>query len=87
MTEAGTASQGTGRPVNKAAALATVCMAIWVIALNTTAINTAVGAIADDLDLSTSVLSWSVNAYVLAAAAFVVIGGQIGDVVGRRNAF
>ncbi len=87
MTEAGTAAQRTGRPVNKAAALATVCMAIWVIALNTTAINTAVGAIADDLDLSTSVLSWSVNAYVLAAAAFVVIGGQIGDVVGRRNAF
>lgn len=78
---------GTGKGPNKWAALATVCMALWVIALNTTAINTAVGAIADDLDLSTSMLSWSVNAYVLAAAAFVVIGGQIGDVVGRRNAF
>lgn len=78
---------GSGKAPNKWAALATVCMALWVIALNTTAINTAIGAIADDLDLSTSMLSWSVNAYVLAAAAFVVIGGQIGDVIGRRNAF
>ncbi len=69
---------------NKWAALAAVCMALFVIALNTTAINTAIGPIADDLEISTSTLSWAVNAYVLAAAALVVIGGQIGDVLGKR---
>lgn len=75
------------KPVNKWAALSAVCMALWVIALNTTAINTAVGAIADDLGISTSTLSWAINAYVLAAAAFVVIGGQVGDVLGRKEVF
>ncbi len=75
------------KPVNKWAALAAVCMGLWVIALNTTAINTAVGAIADDLQISTSTLSWAINAYVLAAAAFVVIGGQVGDVLGRKQVF
>ncbi len=75
------------KPINKWAALATVCMALWVIAINTTAINTAVGEIADDLELSTSTLSWAINSYVLAAAAFVVIGGQVGDVLGRKQAF
>ena len=68
-------------------ALVTACIALFLIAVNTTAINTAVSAIADDLTLSATTLAWALNAYLLAVAAFVVLGGQLGDVLGRRRIF
>jgi MFS transporter, DHA2 family, methylenomycin A resistance protein len=68
-------------------ALVTACLALFLIAVNTTAINTAVSAIADDLTISSSTLAWALNAYLLAVAAFVVLGGQLGDVLGRKRIF
>ncbi|MGH8867904.1 MAG: MFS transporter [Actinomycetes bacterium] len=67
------------------AALASVCVPLFAICVNTTAINTALPAIADELDASLVTLQWVVNGYILAAAAFVVPGGQLGDVLGRRR--
>jgi MFS transporter, DHA2 family, methylenomycin A resistance protein len=68
-------------------ALVTACLALFLIAVNTTAINTAVSAIADDLTISSTTLGWALNAYLLAVAAFVVLGGQLGDVLGRKRIF
>src|SRR6266542_5356576 len=68
-------------------ALVTACLALFLIAVNTTAINTAVSAIADDLTISSTTLGWALNAYLLAVAAFVVLGGQLGDVLGRKSVF
>ncbi|MFL6241431.1 MAG: MFS transporter [Acidimicrobiia bacterium] len=68
-------------------ALVTACIALFLIAVNTTAINTAVSAIADDLTISSTTLGWALNAYLLAVAAFVVLGGQLGDVLGRKRVF
>src|SRR5712692_4711068 len=68
-------------------ALVTACLALFLIAVNTTAINTAVSAIADDLSISSSTLAWALNAYLLAVAAFVVLGGELGDVLGRQRIF
>jgi MFS transporter, DHA2 family, methylenomycin A resistance protein len=68
-------------------ALVTSCIALFLIAVNTTAINTAVSAIADELTLSSTTLAWALNAYLLAVAAFVVLGGQLGDVLGRKRVF
>jgi MFS transporter, DHA2 family, methylenomycin A resistance protein len=68
-------------------ALVTACIALFLIAVNTTAVNTAVSAIAEDLSISSSTLAWALNAYLLAVAAFVVLGGQLGDVLGRRRIF
>jgi MFS transporter, DHA2 family, methylenomycin A resistance protein len=70
---------------NKWVALTVVCLIVFVICINTTAINTAVATIADDLSLSTSTLGWALDVYMLAAAALVVLGGQIGDILGRRR--
>lgn len=67
--------------------LATVCLALGVIAVNTTAINTALPAIGEELDASASSLTWAVNAYLLAVAALVTVGGQLGDVFGEQRAF
>ena len=64
-----------------------VLIAVFLIALNTTAINAAVNALADDLDMSTTTLSWALNAYMLAVAALVLPAGRLGDILGMRSVF
>lgn len=84
MTDAGGASQSGS---SKWLVLTTACVALSVIALNTTAINTALPAIGDEFDASASGLTWAVNGYLIAVAALVTIGGQLGDVFGKQRAF
>jgi EmrB/QacA subfamily drug resistance transporter len=83
VTEAGQAAKAS----SKWMVLATACLALFVIALNTTAINTALPAIGDEFDASASGLTWAVNGYLLAVASLVAVGGQLGDVFGKQRAF
>jgi EmrB/QacA subfamily drug resistance transporter len=68
-------------------ALFVVSIPVFAVCVNTTAINTALPDIADHLNTRVGALQWVMNAYILAAAAFVVTGGQLGDVLGRRRMF
>jgi EmrB/QacA subfamily drug resistance transporter len=67
--------------------LASLCVALLMIALNTTAISNILTSIANQLHVNLSSLQWVVNTYFLILAAFVVIGGQLGDLFGRRKMF
>ncbi len=75
--------RAAGGSVNPTAVLALSCGILFLIAVNTTAINTALNAIAEDLDMGTSELSWAVGIYMLSVAAFVVLGGRLGDMFGE----
>src|SRR5919204_2743959 len=68
-------------------ALFVVSNPVFAVCVNATAINTALPDIADHLNTRVGALQWVMNAYILAAAAFVVTGGQLGDVLGRRGMF
>ncbi len=68
-------------------AVVAVCLAVGVVGLNTTAIGVASRGIADELDASVTTISWIVAAYLLAGASFALIGGRLGDVVGRARTF
>src|SRR5690349_13284518 len=67
--------------------LAAVCVPLISVGINTTAINTALPAIATDFHTPQATMQWVVNAYILAAAAFVVTFGSLGDILGRRRLF
>src|SRR2546429_7424437 len=76
------------RPASRAWwTLAAVCVPLFAVCVNTTSINTALPAIAQDFHSTQASLQWVVNAYVLAAAAFVVTCGDLGDIYGRRRVF
>ena len=62
-------------------------MAILLISVNTTSINSAINDLAEDLSLTTTTLTWVVNAYVIASAAFVALAGRLGDVIGIQRVF
>lgn len=69
------------------AVLATGCAALFLLGVNTTAINAALPAIARDLGIGTGALGWAVGVYLLVVAALVVLGGRLGDMLGQRAAF
>ncbi len=63
----------------------TFCIAT--LAFNTTAIMNALPSMQHDLTLSPSIARWIINSYILCAAAFMVLGGRLGDLFGHFKAF
>jgi len=55
--------------------------------IDATVVTIALPNIADDLDADTADLQWTVNAYALTLAAFLLLGGSLGDRFGRRRVF
>ena len=65
--------------------LAVMSLAIFLIFLDNTVVNTALPSMAFDLSASTSTLQWVVDAYTLVLAALLLLGGSLGDRYGRRR--
>jgi EmrB/QacA subfamily drug resistance transporter len=55
--------------------------------LDATVVNIALPAIASDLDASVSGLQWVLNGYLVTLAALILLGGSLGDRLGRRRMF
>jgi EmrB/QacA subfamily drug resistance transporter len=68
-------------------ALALLCVAQFVVVLDASIVNVALPTIGSALDFSQDNLSWVVNAYVLAFGGFLLLGGRMADLLGRRRVF
>src|SRR3712207_3806380 len=76
------------RPVDRRwLALLLVCAAQLMIVVDGTVVNVALPAIRDSLSFSEAGLSWVVNAYLLTFGGFLLLGGRVGDLFGRRRVF
>src|SRR5262245_21700643 len=67
--------------------LATMTGALSMLLLDTTVVSVALPTIARDLGLSQTGLEWIVNAYLLALAALVAVGGRLADLLGAERTF
>ena len=67
--------------------LATCCASITVVVMDISIVNVALPAIRRDLSASVSGLQWTVDAYTLVLAGFLVLAGSIADRIGRRRVF
>jgi EmrB/QacA subfamily drug resistance transporter len=67
--------------------LAAMCFALFMLMLDNTVVNVALPSIQRALGASLSSLEWTVNAYTLTFAVFLVTGGRLGDIFGRRRMF
>src|SRR4051794_39382900 len=61
------------------------CLATLAVGENSTAIMAALPAMSSSLALGPAAVEWVVNAYLLAAAAFIILGGEIADQFGARR--
>src|SRR5688500_15114709 len=68
-------------------ALALLCMAQFVVVLDASIVNVALPTIGESLSFSQDNLSWVVNAYVLTFGGFLLLGGRLADLFGRRRIF
>jgi EmrB/QacA subfamily drug resistance transporter len=68
-------------------ALVLLAMADFVVILDASIVNIALPSIGRGLHISLANLSWVVNAYVLTFGGFLLLGGRIADLVGRRLIF
>jgi EmrB/QacA subfamily drug resistance transporter len=67
--------------------LAICCASIIVVVMDISIVNVALPTIHRDLHASESGLQWTVDAYTLVLASFLVLGGSTADRVGRRRVF
>jgi EmrB/QacA subfamily drug resistance transporter len=58
-----------------------------VVTVDSTAINVALPAIAEDLGGGLAGQQWVANAYLLTLSSLLLIGGSLGDVIGERRVF
>ena len=72
---------------NLGIALALISMAQLMVVLDGTIVNIALPHIQTDLGISNASLPWVVNAYALAFGGLLLLGGRIGDILGRRKVF
>ena len=67
--------------------LALTCVAQFMVVLDIAIVNVALPAIQADLDMAQSTLQWVVIAYGLLLGGFLLLGGRLGDMLGRRRVF
>ncbi len=68
-------------------ALGAMALGIFVIANDFTALSVALPAIEKDLDSTVTTTQWVINAYALVFGCFIVTGGRLADIFGRRRIF
>jgi EmrB/QacA subfamily drug resistance transporter len=68
-------------------ALYVLCFGDLLIVLDTTIVNVALPSIQADLGFSEASLAWVVNAYLLTFGGFLLLGGRLSDLFGRRRLF
>ncbi len=66
-------------------ALAVLCMAQFMLTVDDTIVNIALPSIRRDLHFSVASLAWVADSYWLVFGGFLLLGGRLGDFLGRRR--
>lgn len=80
---AGTPERGHGNGI----ALLIIASCQLMVVLDITIVNIALPHIQTSLGFSTESLSWVINAYTLTFGGLLLLGGRLGDILGRRRVF
>ena len=67
--------------------LATVILGSGIAGLDGSVVNIAARTIGIDLDASLADLQWVINGYLLTLASLILVGGSLGDRLGRRRVY
>ncbi|MDO0915362.1 MFS transporter [Streptomyces sp. DT2A-34] len=88
MLEAADVSRASRRTVPPTWLVLTLaCAGQFLVVLDVSVVNVALPSMRADLGLSAQGLQWVVNAYAIAFAGFMLLGGRAGDLYGRKRMF
>src|SRR5213595_463485 len=81
----------SGRPAKRAGAAQVVLMTLaagqFVMALDTTVMNTAIATVAKDVGTTVTGIQTAITMYTLVMASLMITGGKVGEILGRKRAF
>jgi EmrB/QacA subfamily drug resistance transporter len=78
---------GMSAPRFKWAVLIALCSGQFVMVLDSTVMNVSIQKVIDDLNTKVTTMQLAIATYTLTTAALILIGGKLGDIIGRRLAF
>src|SRR3954452_4543007 len=67
--------------------LLTLAAGQFVMALDTTVMNTAIATVAEDVGTTVTGIQTAITLYTLVMASLMVTGGKIGEILGRKRTF
>jgi MFS family permease len=65
--------------------LLAVSLAMFLVQLDFFALNLALPQMAQELHVTTTDMQWAISGYMLAVGAFMIPGGRLGDILGRKR--
>jgi len=81
-------TQTAGRQVGATGiVLLTLAAGQFVMALDTTVMNTAIATVAKDLGTTVTGIQTAITLYTLVMASLMITGGKVGEILGRKRAF
>ncbi|MBO0773393.1 MAG: MFS transporter, partial [Actinobacteria bacterium] len=81
------AGEATGPDRRRWLGLAVLAAMQFMLVLDVTVVTVALPRIQHDLEFSGPGLAWVINGYVLMAGGFLLLGGRLSDMFGRRRLF
>jgi len=64
-----------------------LAMAMFVLVVDTSLMNVSISAVVRDLGTTVSGVQSAIALEALVSAAFILIGGKVGDLIGRKRAY
>jgi MFS family permease len=85
--EGGGTGRGTGAASGSGRLSILLSMAMFVLVVDTSLMNVSISAVVEDLDTTVSGVQSAIALEALVSAAFILISGKVGDLIGRRRAY
>ena len=67
--------------------LTALALAQFVMVLDQAVMNVSISQLVDDFDTTVTTIQGVITLYALVMAMFMLTGGKVGDIIGRRRAF
>jgi len=64
-----------------------LAMAMFVLVVDTSLMNVSISAVVEDIGTTVSGVQSAIALEALVSAAFILIGGKVGDLIGRKRAY
>ncbi|WP_292391516.1 MFS transporter [Methanosarcina sp. UBA5] len=76
-----------GVNIERKTVLAALVLAMFVLVIDTTIMNVSISTLIEDFDTNVTTVQAAITLYSLVMASFMITGGKLGDIIGRKKAF
>jgi len=87
MTEAASSSEAEQLKGRQRTLALLLAAAMFVLVVDTSLMNVSISAVVRDLGTTVSGVQSAIALEALVSAAFILIGGKVGDLIGRKRAY